>query len=85
MAELGDDAPAEHRRIAELAEELGVELLAVATDLYGIDAVPDADAALAALGGAEGVASDTAVLVKGSRVAGLERVAEALTDSAATS
>ncbi len=85
MAELGDDAPAEHRRIAELADELGVELVAVGTDLYGVDAVPDADAALAALGGAEGLGSDTAVLVKGSRVAGLERVAEALTDSAATS
>jgi len=75
MAELGDDAPAEHQRIAALADELGVELVAVGCDLYGPEPLADADAALAAL---DGLAAGTAVLVKGSRVAGLERVAVGL-------
>jgi UDP-N-acetylmuramoyl-tripeptide--D-alanyl-D-alanine ligase len=75
MAELGDDAPAEHAAIAALAGELGIEVVAVGCDLYGVDPLPDADAAAAALAD---LPSGTAVLVKGSRVAGLERVALAL-------
>jgi UDP-N-acetylmuramoyl-tripeptide--D-alanyl-D-alanine ligase len=75
MAELGDEGPAQHRRIAALADELGVRLVAVGTDDYGVPPVPDADAALEVLGE---LGSDDAVLVKGSRVAGLEVVAERL-------
>ena len=75
MAELGEDAPQEHRRIAQLAAELGVELIAVGTELYGTAPVPDADAAREAL---TDLGEGDAVLVKGSRVAGLEVVAEAL-------
>lgn len=98
MAELGDRAVDEHRRIAELAEELGIDVVAVGTDLYGHDAVADPEAAAAEVlrragaagdggdggsdgdggggGGGRGGASlpeGTAVLVKGSRVAGLRR------------
>jgi UDP-N-acetylmuramoyl-tripeptide--D-alanyl-D-alanine ligase len=71
MAEISE-APAEHRAIARYAADRGVELIAVGTDLYGI--APSADAA-ASLGP---ISSGDAVLVKGSRVAGLERVAAVL-------
>ena len=50
----------------------GVEVVAVGTDLYGIAPVADAVAAIGPF------AAGDAVLVKGSRVAGLERVALAL-------
>jgi UDP-N-acetylmuramoyl-tripeptide--D-alanyl-D-alanine ligase len=69
MAELADPGE-QHARIAELAREQGIELIAVGTDLYGVRPVDDAVGALGSLGGRD------AVLVKGSRVAGLERVAE---------
>jgi UDP-N-acetylmuramoyl-tripeptide--D-alanyl-D-alanine ligase len=72
MAELGADGPAAHADIASLAADLGIDLVAVGTDLYGIDPVADPLAALGALGDGD------AVLVKGSRVAGLEAVAAAL-------
>ncbi len=77
MAELGDTAPAEHARIASLAESLEVHLVPVATELYGVAPVPDTDEVLATLGGL-GLGDGDVVLVKGSRVAGLEVVAEAL-------
>jgi UDP-N-acetylmuramoyl-tripeptide--D-alanyl-D-alanine ligase len=75
MAELGDRSADEHAKVAALADELGVELVAVSTDLYGRPPVDGVDAAVAAVGE---VGPGTAVLVKGSRVAGLERVAAAL-------
>ncbi len=71
MAEISD-AAAEHRAIARYAADRGVELIAVGTDFYGVS--PSADVA-AALGS---VSADDAVLVKGSRVAGLEKLAAAL-------
>lgn len=77
MAELGPSESTGHRDVAELAAELGVEVVAVGTDLYGPAGLPDATAAVQVLGELrEGVA----VLVKGSRVAGLEAVAHALVD-----
>ncbi|UDY36077.1 UDP-N-acetylmuramoyl-tripeptide--D-alanyl-D-alanine ligase [Dermatobacter hominis] len=77
MAELGPEGPDEHRRIAALAGELGIEVLAVGTDLYGVtDVVAGAEDVAGAVGE---LGPDDAVLVKGSRVAGLERAAAALT------
>lgn len=78
MAELGADAPEQHRRIRSLADELGVELVVVDTDLYGIEPVEGIDGALAAL---EGLGDGDAVLVKASRVVGLERVAAGLLEA----
>ncbi|MFN7150929.1 MAG: UDP-N-acetylmuramoyl-tripeptide--D-alanyl-D-alanine ligase [Microthrixaceae bacterium] len=77
MGELGEDAPEHHRRIRSLADELGVELVVVDTDLYGVDPVDGIDGALAAL---DGLGDGDAVLVKASRVVGLERVAAGLLD-----
>ena len=75
MAELGDRHDTEHAAVAALAAELGIELLAVDEAAYGPKPVPDAAAALAALGP---LGTGDAVLIKGSRVAGLERLAAAL-------
>lgn len=77
MAELGDRSADEHRRVAELADELGIRLVAVDTDLYGVAPVAGVDGALGALGPLDG---GDAVLVKASRVVGLERLAAALLD-----
>ena len=79
MAELGPESDDEHARIGTLAGELGVDVIAVDAPAYGVDTdVPDVDAALDALAERR-VGKGDAVLVKGSRVAGLERVAAALT------
>ncbi|GAB20151.1 UDP-N-acetylmuramoyl-tripeptide--D-alanyl-D-alanine ligase [Gordonia effusa NBRC 100432] len=73
MAELGPSAPAAHREIAALAESLGIDVVAVAEPDYGdgVTHVVDVEAAADALGD---VGASDAVLVKGSRVAALERV-----------
>ena len=75
MAELGDRHGAEHAAVAALAAELGIQLVAVNEPAYGTPPVPGVAAALAALGP---LGQGDAVLVKGSRVAGLEALAEAL-------
>jgi UDP-N-acetylmuramoyl-tripeptide--D-alanyl-D-alanine ligase len=67
MAEL-DDPAREHLAIAAEASRLDIELIAVGTDLYGVAPVADPVAAVGPLG------PGLAVLVKGSRVAGLEAV-----------
>jgi UDP-N-acetylmuramoyl-tripeptide--D-alanyl-D-alanine ligase len=80
MRELGPGAAAYHREIGEHARARGVELIIGVGDLaadYGPDEqVPDAEAAADALAAALGPGD--AVLVKGSRAIGLERVAEKL-------
>lgn len=75
MAELGEVGPAEHARIGALATALGVRLIAIAAPDYGGEQVLDADAALARL---RPLGPDDAVLVKGSRAAGLEALAATL-------
>ena len=69
MAELAD-TKAEHERIAALAGELGVEVFAVGTDLYGAPVI-EIEAAVQML---DELGADAVALVKGSRVARLERV-----------
>ncbi len=71
MAEISDPE-GEHRAIAAYAHARGIDVIAVRTDLYGVESVDDPLAALGSLAGGD------AVLVKGSRVVGLDRVAAAL-------
>ena len=73
MGEIDDPEPA-HRAVAHRASELGLDLIAVGTDLYGVEPVEDPLAAIGPLGGRD------VVLVKASRAAGLERVVEQLVD-----
>lgn len=75
MAELADPQVA-HLEIAELARGLGIQLLPVGTDLYGIApvGVPEVIDVIGSLGG------DVTILVKGSRVAGLEKIVDAVTE-----
>ncbi|MEM9564845.1 MAG: UDP-N-acetylmuramoyl-tripeptide--D-alanyl-D-alanine ligase [Actinomycetota bacterium] len=77
MAELGPEGPREHLALADEAVEAGIELIAVDAPQYGDRArhVADRDGAAAAIGP---LGSGDAVLVKGSRVAGLERLAAEL-------
>jgi UDP-N-acetylmuramoyl-tripeptide--D-alanyl-D-alanine ligase len=93
MAELGPGAEDEHRAVGESAQELGVDrVIAVGegteavldgaagagADDRGLWQVGDADGALELIQGQ--VRSGDVVLLKGSRVAGLEAVAEGLAD-----
>lgn len=83
MAELGDFEAAEHAAIGSLAAELGVRVVAVDSPGYssGEGSVIEAtgiDGALAALRDLGGLSAGDALLVKGSRVAGLERLVERL-------
>jgi UDP-N-acetylmuramoyl-tripeptide--D-alanyl-D-alanine ligase len=74
MAELGDRSEAEHRRIAGVAQELGIDVVGYETDLYGeayVTSVGEAVALLRTMGPGD------AALVKGSRVARLEEVVHA--------
>ncbi|TMK94035.1 MAG: UDP-N-acetylmuramoyl-tripeptide--D-alanyl-D-alanine ligase [Actinobacteria bacterium] len=91
MAELGDIGPAEHERVGELAARLGVDrLITVGTEAKSIavaglregfepDAVANYDDIETALQDVRAhIRRGDLVLVKGSRVAGLETLAEAL-------
>lgn len=73
MGELGPDEAEDHRKVASLAHDAGAEVVAVGTPLYGVRETPTAEAALDAIGA---IGPDTAVLVKGSRSAGLELLAK---------
>jgi UDP-N-acetylmuramoyl-tripeptide--D-alanyl-D-alanine ligase len=75
MAELGVDEQAEHAGIGAHARALGIQVLAVAAPGYGGEDVATVEEAVVAL---DDLSDGDAVLVKGSRVAGLERLAEIL-------
>ena len=82
MAELGGEADAGHRAVAAEAGALGIDVIAVDAPAYGAGAthVHGIAEALQAIGS---MTDGDAVLVKGSRVAGLERLASALVEGTA--
>ncbi len=80
MSELGDGAAQAHAAIAMKAHALGIHVISVAESRYGVtgdDAVADPTEAVDRLDALRLLADD-AVLVKGSRSAGLERVVAAI-------
>jgi UDP-N-acetylmuramoyl-tripeptide--D-alanyl-D-alanine ligase len=77
MAELKDPDIA-HRLIAAMARQLDINLIAVDTNLYGDDSITVQSVTLqSAMLQAGEFGEGDAVLVKGSRVAGLERLVHA--------
>jgi UDP-N-acetylmuramoyl-tripeptide--D-alanyl-D-alanine ligase len=77
MAELGDQSESQHRRIALVAERLGIEVMGYETALYGERHATGVDEAVAVL---RTLGPGDAALVKGSRVARLEDVVRAYRD-----
>ncbi|MFZ9565205.1 MAG: UDP-N-acetylmuramoyl-tripeptide--D-alanyl-D-alanine ligase [Ilumatobacteraceae bacterium] len=73
MAELDDPSEA-HARIGALARSLGIRMIAVDTDMYGVPS----STAQKAIDELAGLTSHDVAVVKGSRVAGLERVVDAV-------
>jgi UDP-N-acetylmuramyl pentapeptide synthase len=82
--ELGDYSDEAHREVAAAVEEIGVDVLIAVGErasVYGGRSVANADEAISLL--REELMPGDCVLVKGARVLGLERVAEALAGVAA--
>jgi UDP-N-acetylmuramoyl-tripeptide--D-alanyl-D-alanine ligase len=74
MAEISD-AEVQHKNIARLAQDLGIEVIAFRTDLYGLSSCETYVEVHELL---QKRSANTAILLKGSRVAGLEAVTQLL-------
>jgi UDP-N-acetylmuramoyl-tripeptide--D-alanyl-D-alanine ligase len=75
MAELGEGSDQLHGSIRTLAESLGITVIGYQTDAYGADTASSLGELAERL---HGLGSGDAVLVKGSRAAGMESVAESI-------
>ena len=78
MAELGEHTERHHREIAELAGELGIEVIAVGELAHATARTPGAGRATALEAAQERVGPGDAVLVKASRSVALEGIAPTL-------
>jgi len=74
MAEISD-AEVQHKNIAQLAQDLEIAVIAFRTDLYGL---PSCETYAEVHGLLQKRSANTAILLKGSRVAGLEAVTQLL-------
>jgi UDP-N-acetylmuramoyl-tripeptide--D-alanyl-D-alanine ligase len=82
MAELGPDQADHHREVAEYAFSVGIDVvLSVNESTYGVELLSSIDDAVRACA-ALVLGPDDAVLIKGSRVAGLERLVQRLLEGA---
>lgn len=80
MAELGEHADAFHGETGERVRKAGLDgAIAVGAPSYGLLDVDDVDGAIVALQSLGAPQDGDVILVKGSRVAGLERLVAALT------
>lgn len=77
MAEIAN-AEAQHKNIAQLAKDLGVEVIAFRTELYGI---PSYETYVEVYELLQKRSANTAILLKGSRIAGLDAVTQLLMGS----
>jgi UDP-N-acetylmuramoyl-tripeptide--D-alanyl-D-alanine ligase len=75
MAELSEPE-GDHMQVSLIAKQLGIEIIAVGTDLYGVQS-RSLDEVAAMLSTVE---NTTAILIKGSRVAQLEKLVSLLTN-----
>jgi len=75
MAELGDRHDEDHWAMAQLCRELNIQLIAFDEPAYGVDVATSFAEVIERIGP---LGQSDAVLVKGSRVAGLEKLAERL-------
>lgn len=72
MAEIAD-SPAMHRAVAQHAARLGIDVVAVGTDLYGAKRIDNHDDVVAMV---RALPAESAVLFKASRVVGLDRLVQ---------
>ncbi len=77
MAEISE-AEEQHRKITQLADDLGIEVIAFRTPLYGLTCSESYEEVYELL---RKRTANTAILLKGSRVAGLEAVTQLLLGS----
>ena len=78
MAELGNEHESSHLEIGELAKSEGIDVISIKVEEYGGHIVETVDEAFQALTSMTNLGSDTAVLLKGSRIAALESLATKL-------
>ncbi|MFL3012001.1 MAG: UDP-N-acetylmuramoyl-tripeptide--D-alanyl-D-alanine ligase [Acidimicrobiales bacterium] len=73
MAELGEKTSTAHVEVKRYAEELGIEVIAVETDLYGEPSITNLEDALTEIENMQ-LGENDALLFKASRVVGLEKI-----------
>ena len=80
MAELGNEHESSHIEIGELAKSEGINVISINVEEYGGHLVETVDDAFQALTSMTNLGRNTAVLLKGSRIAALESLATKLSN-----